>query len=137
MNGYAKALEIIPKQLAENSGMDSTDVLNKLRQKHNAEGPAGLWQGVDVLNGCVDDLYAKFVWEPEIVRVNVLTAATEAAVTILSVDRTIRNPKSEQAQAQAAGRLDGTNPPPGQGRGRGRGMNMGRGMKVMAGRGGK
>lgn len=31
INGFAKALEIIPKILAENSGMDSTDVLNKLR----------------------------------------------------------------------------------------------------------
>jgi T-complex protein 1 subunit eta len=31
VNGFAKALEIIPKTLAENSGMDSTDVLNKLR----------------------------------------------------------------------------------------------------------
>ena len=82
-------------------------------------------------------MYEAFVWEPEIVRVNVLTAATEAACTILSVDQTIRNPASEQQQAQAAGRLDGSNPPPGQGRGRGRGMNMGRGMKVMQGRGGK
>jgi T-complex protein 1 subunit eta len=113
VNGYAKALEIIPKTLADNSGMDATDVLNKLRQRHNIEGPAGLWQGVDVLNGNVDDMYAAFVWEPEVVRINVLTAATEAAVTILSVDRTIRNPKSEQHQAQAAGRLDGSNPPPG------------------------
>ena len=34
INGFAKALEIIPKQLAENSGMDSTDVINKLRQLH-------------------------------------------------------------------------------------------------------
>ena len=38
MNGFAKALEIIPKQLSENSGMDSTDILNKLRQKHNTAG---------------------------------------------------------------------------------------------------
>jgi T-complex protein 1 subunit eta len=31
INGFAKALEVIPKTLAENSGMDSTDVLNRLR----------------------------------------------------------------------------------------------------------
>jgi len=31
INGFAKALEIIPKQLSENSGMDGTDILNKLR----------------------------------------------------------------------------------------------------------
>lgn len=58
-----------------------------------------MWQGVDVLGGKIDDLMKLFVWEPEIVRVNVLTAATEAACTILSVDQTIRNPASEQQQA--------------------------------------
>lgn len=31
INAFAKALEVIPRQLADNSGMDSTDVLNKLR----------------------------------------------------------------------------------------------------------
>ena len=81
---------------------------------------------MNVLEGNVDDLYLKFVWEPEQVRINVLQAACEAACAILAVDRTIRNPKSEQAQAEAAGRLDGSNPPPGMGRGagRGRGMNI-------------
>lgn len=137
ITGYAKALETIPRQLAENSGMDSTDVLNKLRQIHNTQGDAGTWYGVDVLGGKVENMMDIFVWEPEIVRLNVLTAATEAACTVLSVDQTIRNPPSEQQQAQAAGRLDGSNPPPGAGRGRGRGMGMGRGMRVMQGRGGK
>jgi len=136
LNGFAKALETIPRQLSDNAGMDSTDVLNKLRQVHNKPDGEGIWQGVDVIGGKVSDMYELFVWEPEIVRYNVLTAATEAACTILSVDQTIRNPASEQQQAQAAGRLDGSNPP-GRGRGRGRGMNMGRGMKVMQGRGGK
>lgn len=51
LNGFAKALEIIPRQLAENSGMDSTDVLNKLRQVHNKADNEGIWQGVDVLGG--------------------------------------------------------------------------------------
>ncbi len=34
IHAYAKALEIIPKQLCDNAGFDSTDTLNKLRQKH-------------------------------------------------------------------------------------------------------
>lgn len=137
INGFAKALEIIPKTLSENSGMDSTEMLNKLRQIHTTKGDEGRWHGVDVLGGKISDLMEAFVWEPEIVRNNVMSAATEAACTILSVDQTIKNPQSEQQQAQAAGRLDGTNPPPQAGRGRGRGLNMGRGMKVMQGRGGK
>lgn len=96
LNGFAKALETIPRTLAENSGMDSTDVLNKLRQKHSQDGDEGIWFGVDVINSRIANMYKEFVWEPELVRINVITAATEAACTILSVDQTIRNPKSEQ-----------------------------------------
>jgi T-complex protein 1 subunit eta len=96
MNGFAKALEIIPKQLSENSGMDGTDILNKLRQIHTTKGDEGRWFGVNALEGGVADMFETFVWEPELVRLNVLTAATEAACTILSVDQTIRNPASEQ-----------------------------------------
>lgn len=134
VSGFAKALETIPKTLAENSGMDSTDVLNKLRQKHAQGGAEGMWYGVNVLEGDIQDLYQKFVWEPEQVRLNVLAAATEAACAILSVDQTIRNPKSEQQQAEAAGRLAGTSQPP---MGRGAGRGRGRGLRTMQGRGGK
>lgn len=34
---YARALEIIPRQLADNAGFDSTDILNALRHKHTSE----------------------------------------------------------------------------------------------------
>lgn len=95
VSAFAKALEIIPRQLSDNSGMDSTDVLNKLRQLH-VQSDDNLWMGVNVLENNVDNMMEKFVWEPEIVRLNVLTAACEAACTILSVDQTIRNPPSEQ-----------------------------------------
>ena len=139
VSGFAKALEIIPRQLSDNSGMDSTDILNKLRQIHVQDDASGMWMGVNVLEGKVDDMLEKFVWEPEIVRLNVLTAACEAACTILSIDQTIRNPASEQNEALAKGRLEGgQGGPPGRGRGRGRGGGgMGRGMRVMQGRGGK
>ena len=72
INGFAKALETIPRTLAENSGMDSTDILNKLRQKHAQGKEEGTWYGVNVLEGNIDDMYKLFVWEPQQVRINVL-----------------------------------------------------------------
>ena len=36
---FAKALEVIPRQLCDNAGFDSTTCLNKLRQKHATGTP--------------------------------------------------------------------------------------------------
>ncbi|XP_041476556.1 T-complex protein 1 subunit eta-like [Lytechinus variegatus] len=91
IGAYAKALEIIPRQLCDNAGFDATNVLNKLRQKH-AQG--GTWFGVDIYSEDVADNFEACVWEPSIVKINALTAASEAACLILSVDETIKNPKS-------------------------------------------
>jgi len=129
VNAFAKALEVIPKQLCDNSGLDSTDILNQLRQKHAMEGAEGIWYGVDVLNMQVSDLFKSFVWEPELVRINVILAATEAACTVLSVDQTIRNPKNEQQMSEAEKRYNGA--PAGRGRG---GPPMGRAMRGRGGR---
>ena len=49
INAFAKALEVIPRTLADNSGMDSTDTLNKLRQKHSLGGQEAMWHGVNVI----------------------------------------------------------------------------------------
>ncbi|KAL0213094.1 hypothetical protein RCL1_006720 [Eukaryota sp. TZLM3-RCL] len=115
---FAKALEVIPRQLAENAGFDTVDVVNKLRHLHYT---GKTWEGVDIENGGTCDTYEKFVWEPASMKINVLIAATEAACTILSVDETIRNPKSQQQQQQQV---------PMRGRGRGRMP------RVLRGRGG-
>jgi len=91
---FAKALEIIPRQICDNAGLDSTDILNKLRMMH-ARGEK--WIGVDVdgASGVRDNMGA-FVWEPSVIKVNAISSATEAACLILSVDETVRNPQSEQ-----------------------------------------
>jgi T-complex protein 1 subunit eta len=34
IGAFAKALEVIPRQLCDNAGFDATDILNKLRQRH-------------------------------------------------------------------------------------------------------
>ena len=105
IGAFAKALEVIPRQLADNSGFDSTDILNKLRQKHLQ--PDGRWFGVDVENEGICDTFQNFVWEPTLIRSNAFQAATEAACVILSVDETIKYEKNEQGNsefAQRAGR---------------------------------
>jgi len=91
---FAKALEIIPRQICDNAGLDATDVLNKLRMRHNQ--PDGKWAGVDVdgVEGWRDNMEA-FVWEPSLVKINAISSAAEAAALILSVDETVRNPQSD------------------------------------------
>ncbi|CCW68898.1 unnamed protein product [Phytomonas sp. Hart1] len=104
ISGFARALEVIPRQLADNAGHDSTDILNKLRQKHYVcDDNSGRWYGVDIINGGVCDSLANFVWEPTLVKRNALQSATEAACLILSIDETVTNNESEAAKKQAAG----------------------------------
>lgn len=108
IGAIAKALEIIPRQLCDNAGFDATNILNKLRQKH-AQG--NCWYGVDISKEDITDNFTACVWEPAIIKVNALTAASEAACLILSVDETIKNQKS-----------GGGGPAPPMGRGMGRPM---------------
>ena len=100
MNAFARALEIIPRCLSENAGIDSTDVLNRLRKEHAIGGTAGKWMGVDVMNEGVCDTFQSGVWEPSANKLNSIASATEAACCILSIDETVRNPQSEKPQAQ-------------------------------------
>lgn len=58
-----------------------------------------IYQGIDINKGIADNKEA-YVWEPLLVKVNALKAATEAACTILSIDETVRNPKAEQEHQQ-------------------------------------
>lgn len=107
IGAIAKALEVIPRQLCDNAGFDATNILNKLRQKH-AQGQC--WYGVDIMKEDIADNFESCVWEPAIIKINALTAASEAACLILSVDETIKNPRS--------GGGDGQQMPMGRGMGR-------------------
>merc|ERR1719209_1232582 len=106
ISAMAKAFEVIPRQLCDNAGFDSTNVLNKLRHRH-AHG--SVWSGVDIRSEDVADNFEAFVWEPSIVKVNAITAASEAAQLILSIDETIKAPSNKPTPQ---------GPLPGRGRGR-------------------
>ncbi|KAE8907636.1 T-complex protein 1 subunit eta [Phytophthora fragariae] len=142
VNAYAKAFEIIPRQIADNAGHDATDILNRLRQKHFKDPEEGKWFGVDITTGGICDTYESHVWEPAANKINSIAAATEAACLILSVDETVRNPKSEQPQGGHGGGAPMSAAMGGQGMrgmmggGRGGPSGMGRGVRAFRGKGG-
>ncbi|ODV65281.1 hypothetical protein HYPBUDRAFT_144451 [Hyphopichia burtonii NRRL Y-1933] len=95
---FAKALEIIPRQLCENAGFDGVELLNILRSTH-AKGET--WYGIDFQKESVGNNMKNFIWEPALVKTNAIQSATEAATLLLSVDETIKN---EDDQQQGGGR---------------------------------
>jgi len=83
VNAFADALEIVPRVLASNAGLDSIDTLVELRAAHEAgDGHAGL----NVFSGDVVDTYEAGVVEPAHSKEQALSSATEAANLVLKID---------------------------------------------------
>ncbi|MDI6887239.1 MAG: thermosome subunit beta [Candidatus Thermoplasmatota archaeon] len=90
INSFADALEIVPRTLAENAGMDSIDTLLALRKAHK-KGEVNV--GVNVLKGEVSNMHAGNVLEPLRVVRQAILSATDAAVMILRIDDVIASKK--------------------------------------------
>jgi thermosome len=82
---FAEALEIVPKTLAENAGLDSIDCLVDLRAAHESS----FYMGLDVFEGKVADMYKAGVIEPHRVKKQAIQSASEAAEMILRIDDVI------------------------------------------------
>ena len=108
MMAFADALEVIPKALAESAGMDPIDTLVQLRNKH--KGSTGKIFGVDVYGNSISDMDKLGVIEPLKVKVQAITSATEATVSILRIDDMI---SSKGSRPQGGGGPGGM--PPGMG----------------------
>jgi thermosome len=83
IEAYANAVEIIPKTLAENAGLDPIDMMIEMRRVHK-KGDKNA--GVDVFTGKVVDMIKNNVIEPLRVSVQEIQASTEAATMILRID---------------------------------------------------
>jgi len=79
---FAEALEVVPKTLAENAGLDSIDTLVDLRAAHE-ESP---YMGLNVFEGEVVDMKEAGVLEPHRVKKQAIQSAAEAAEMILRID---------------------------------------------------
>ncbi|MEM2509005.1 MAG: thermosome subunit beta [Candidatus Thermoplasmatota archaeon] len=80
---FADAIEVIPRALATNAGIDPIDILIELRKAHS-EGKK--YHGVNVYQGGTVDMREKNVLEPLRVGKQAIRSATEAAIMILRID---------------------------------------------------
>ncbi len=86
IEAFAAALEIIPRTLAENAGLDPIDMLVELRSEHEAGRKTA---GLDVFAAKATDMLAAGVIEPMRVKTQAISSAAEAAVMILRIDDVI------------------------------------------------
>jgi thermosome len=87
VEAYADALDIIPRTLAENTGMDPIDALVDLRQRHDSEGIAGIV--AHGRTGEIADPVEHGVLDPAAVKREAVESATEAATMIVRIDDVI------------------------------------------------
>ncbi|MBT4924447.1 MAG: thermosome subunit [Euryarchaeota archaeon] len=86
IEAFASALEIVPRTLAENAGLDPVTTLIELRKAH-ADGQTHA--GINVYEGGVVDMKEANVLEPMRVVEQAIQSATETAVMILRIDDVI------------------------------------------------
>ena len=86
IEAFSGALEVIPRTLAENAGLDPVNTIIDLRKSHS-EGKS--YFGVNVYEGGVADMNEGRVFEPSRVVEQAIQSASETAVMILRIDDVI------------------------------------------------
>jgi len=100
---FAQAMTIIPKTLALNGAYDAIDLVAKLRGYHQiaqneVQRKKYRWIGLDLENGKVRDNVKAGVLEPAMSKIKSIKFATEAAVTILRIDDSIKMAPAQNPQ---------------------------------------
>ncbi|SEN71545.1 thermosome subunit [Halorientalis persicus] len=125
VEAFADAIDVVPRTLAENAGLDPIDSLVELRSQHDGGSTTS---GLDAYTGEVVDMEEDGVVEPLRVKTQAVESATEAAVMILRIDDVIAAGDLKGGQSDD----DGDEGPPAGGPGGAPG-GMGGGMGGMGG----
>lgn len=83
IEAFSNAFEVIPKTLAENSGLDPIDKVVALKKAH-ADGKK--YAGLNVFTGEVVDMQEAGVIEPHRVKTQAIKSGTETAMLLVRVD---------------------------------------------------
>jgi chaperonin GroEL (HSP60 family) len=89
---FADALETLPGLLAQNAGLDRTDLVLALRSSHADNMDAG---GIDVTAGEVANMWDKGVLDTFVTKKQMLSNVEQAAETLLRIDGMIQEPEDE------------------------------------------
>ncbi|WP_406535755.1 thermosome subunit alpha [Methanobrevibacter sp.] len=112
---YAEALEIIPKTLIENAGLDTINLIADLKAAHEESK----FIGINVFTGEVEDMKEAGVIEPLRVKIQALQSAGAASEMILRIDDMIaaRNALNSTGPDESGNDNSGMPPMPGAGMG--------------------
>jgi thermosome len=86
IEAFANAIEIIPKTLSENAGLDPIDMMLEIRNSHKK---GSKYSGVNVFTGKIEDMIKNNVIEPLRISKQEIEASSEAATMILRIDDVI------------------------------------------------
>ncbi|MEA2032623.1 MAG: thermosome subunit alpha [Euryarchaeota archaeon] len=95
IQAFADAVEVVPRALAENAGLDPIDMLVALRSAHES---GDKYAGLDVFKGEPTDMLKANVIEPLRIKTQAVSSAAESATMILRIDDVIAA-SAEQAPA--------------------------------------
>ncbi len=86
VKAFAESMEVIPKTLAENAGIDPIDIIVELKAEHEK---GNVWAGVDVFSGRMMNSLKEGVVEPLKIKTQAISSASEVAILILRIDDVI------------------------------------------------
>ncbi|GAA5856228.1 hypothetical protein JCM8547_000830 [Rhodosporidiobolus lusitaniae] len=86
---FADALEVVPRTLAENAGLDATEVLSKLYAAHQSTNDGCVGVDVEAENGGVLDANKAEIYDLLAATRWALRYGTDAAISVLRVDSII------------------------------------------------
>ncbi len=103
VEAFADAVEVIPRTLAENGGLEPIDILISLRQVHDKED--GKYIGINIFTGKLQNSIENGIIEPIVVKEQAFKSAAESAAMILRVDDIItgKSPKGGPAGGMPGG----------------------------------
>ena len=86
IEGYAAALEVIPRTLAENAGLDPIDVVLDLSAAQTSDEEDGHWIGLDAMTGRRSRMDEMGILDPLFVTRHSISGSTEAAISVLRIN---------------------------------------------------